>query len=252
MKFSIIVINIRKYLENSVKKCRNAWKEMFGKYRTNQPERREANGRRSASPKNPLTTAIQRGGVPPLQGRKFNALTGEEMWNVDVSRQRRSESVAAGRFATPAIRKGSLGDLVYFNLSRVQGGGGGLGALNKETGGSLADQYQRFQLVVARVRIRFQRARLRPALQFERNSATVRRPDGRGELLHRTGRRHRGFARGLWRHHGHRHPHVGSTACASQHEQLLSKEWRRATVGLQYILERRRRKRRGTGHICYS
>ena len=66
--------------------------------------------------------------------RKYNALTGEQMWKIGVPCLRRSSDVEAGGFATPAVGKGSLSELVYFNISRVESGGGRLGAVNKETG----------------------------------------------------------------------------------------------------------------------
>ena len=66
--------------------------------------------------------------------RRFNALTGEEMWKIGVPCYRYTEDVEAGSYATPALGKGSLGELVYFNIARVPGGGGKLGAVNKKTG----------------------------------------------------------------------------------------------------------------------
>ena len=66
--------------------------------------------------------------------RKFNALTGEEMWKIGVPCYRYSADVEAGSYATPTLGKGSLSDLVYFNIARVQGGGGRLGAIDKKTG----------------------------------------------------------------------------------------------------------------------
>ena len=66
--------------------------------------------------------------------RRFNALTGEEMWKIGVPCYRYTEDVEAGSYATPALGKGSLSELVYFNIARVPGGGGKLGAVNKKTG----------------------------------------------------------------------------------------------------------------------
>ena len=66
--------------------------------------------------------------------RRFNALTGEEMWKIGVPCYRYSKDVEAGGFASPALGKGTLHELVYFNIARVPGGGGRLGAINKRTG----------------------------------------------------------------------------------------------------------------------
>ena len=66
--------------------------------------------------------------------RRFNALTGEEMWKIGVPCYRYTKDIEAGSYATPALGKGSLSELVYFNIARVPGGGGKLGAINKKTG----------------------------------------------------------------------------------------------------------------------
>ena len=66
--------------------------------------------------------------------RRFNALTGEEMWRVPVKCRRGSDSIDAGGFATPTLGKGSLGDYVYFNISYVAEGGGTLFCVNKKSG----------------------------------------------------------------------------------------------------------------------
>ena len=66
--------------------------------------------------------------------RKFNALTGEEMWKIPVDCYRSGEDVDAGGFATPAIGKGKLENIVYFNICRVREGGGTLLAVDKRTG----------------------------------------------------------------------------------------------------------------------
>lgn len=65
--------------------------------------------------------------------RKFNALTGEEVWNVPVKCVRSGDDNAGG-FATPALGRGSLGDLVFFNVCRMENTSGALAALDKETG----------------------------------------------------------------------------------------------------------------------
>ena len=66
--------------------------------------------------------------------RKFNALTGEEIWKIPVACKRSSESVDAGGFATPAVGKGPLGNMVFFNICRVKEAGGKLMAVDKQTG----------------------------------------------------------------------------------------------------------------------
>ncbi len=64
--------------------------------------------------------------------RKFDALTGEELWKQSVY-CRTNGDTDGGAFATPAMGKGSLGDLVYFMIARTEDGGT-LYALNKHTG----------------------------------------------------------------------------------------------------------------------
>ena len=66
--------------------------------------------------------------------RKFNALTGEEIWKIPVPCYRYSKDVDAGGFATPAVGKGSLSQFVYFNVCRVKDGSGALAAVDKQTG----------------------------------------------------------------------------------------------------------------------
>lgn len=66
--------------------------------------------------------------------RKFNALTGEEIWKIPVPCSRYKEDVEAGSYATPAVGKGSLSRFVYFNIARTSDGGGRLGAVDKQTG----------------------------------------------------------------------------------------------------------------------
>ena len=66
--------------------------------------------------------------------RKFNALTGQEIWKVPVDCYRASDSVDAGGFATAAVGKGELGNIVYYNICRVREGGGTLLAVDKKSG----------------------------------------------------------------------------------------------------------------------
>ncbi len=67
------------------------------------------------------------------QMRAFDALTGEEKWKVDAKVAGRQRS---GAFASPAIGKGALKDLVFFNISKT-GQGSTVYALNKKNGDTL-------------------------------------------------------------------------------------------------------------------
>lgn len=64
--------------------------------------------------------------------RKLNALTGEELWNYSVKCKSDGNN-GGGAFASPALGKNSLSELVYFNICRTEGGGT-LYAFNKQTG----------------------------------------------------------------------------------------------------------------------
>lgn len=64
--------------------------------------------------------------------RKFDARTGEELWDFAVSCSGTHEN-NGGAFGSPAIGKNQLKDLVYFHVARTKQGGT-LYALNKQTG----------------------------------------------------------------------------------------------------------------------
>lgn len=78
-----------------------------------------------------------RGSSGRSQMYKVNALTGELIWSRDSGQINHSDENGGGSFATPAIGKQGLSDLVYFHVARIGGGGGTLYALDKETGKSV-------------------------------------------------------------------------------------------------------------------
>ena len=66
--------------------------------------------------------------------RKYDGLTGQLIWEVPIACSRRSENLEAGGFSTPALGKGSLSGMIFFNLARTKADGGTLYALDTETG----------------------------------------------------------------------------------------------------------------------
>lgn len=65
---------------------------------------------------------------------KFNALTGELLWVVHSDKIYQNNENGGGGFASPAIGKGDLSHLVFFNACRIVDNGSILYALDKETG----------------------------------------------------------------------------------------------------------------------
>ena len=65
--------------------------------------------------------------------RKVDALTGELIWRLAV-RVYTAEGNEGGAFATPALGKGDLGDLVYVHMTRTPNDGATLIAVDKQTG----------------------------------------------------------------------------------------------------------------------
>ena len=65
--------------------------------------------------------------------RKFDALTGRLLWELPV-RVRTSEDDEGGAFATPALGKGDLGNLVYIQMTRTPSDGATLLAVDKQSG----------------------------------------------------------------------------------------------------------------------
>ncbi len=74
----------------------------------------------------------KKGGGGKSHMRKFDALTGEKLWDFSVSCSGTHEN-NGGAFGSPAIGQNDLKDLVYFHIARTRQGGT-LYALNKETG----------------------------------------------------------------------------------------------------------------------
>ncbi len=65
--------------------------------------------------------------------RKINALTGEMLWKLPV-KVYTSEGNEGGSFATPALGKGELGDLIFAHMTRTPDDGATLIAVDKESG----------------------------------------------------------------------------------------------------------------------
>ena len=65
--------------------------------------------------------------------RKINALTGEMLWKLPV-KVYTSEGNEGGSFATPALGKGELGDLIFAHMTRTPDDGATLMAVDKESG----------------------------------------------------------------------------------------------------------------------
>ncbi|HIU34255.1 MAG TPA: PQQ-binding-like beta-propeller repeat protein [Candidatus Pullichristensenella excrementigallinarum] len=86
-----------------------------------------------------LYTACQidhRGSRGDVYLRKLDALTGEEKWSVGIPAKTGGDENGGGAFATPAVGKGSLSQLVYFHIARTtdEPGSGTIYALDKQTG----------------------------------------------------------------------------------------------------------------------
>lgn len=65
---------------------------------------------------------------------KINALTGELIWYVDSAKIYQHNENGGGSFASPAIGKQELSDLVYFHVCRTEKEGGILYAIDKQSG----------------------------------------------------------------------------------------------------------------------
>ena len=65
--------------------------------------------------------------------RKINALTGEMLWKLPV-KVYTSEGNEGGSFATPALGKGELGDLIFAHMTRTPDDGATLMAVDKKSG----------------------------------------------------------------------------------------------------------------------
>ena len=65
---------------------------------------------------------------------KLNALTGELIWKRDSDPIHQNDDNGGGSFATPAVGKQELSDLVYFHVCRTKKTNGMVYALNKRTG----------------------------------------------------------------------------------------------------------------------
>ena len=76
----------------------------------------------------------KRGNRGASQMTKLNALTGELLWQTDSDPIYQNDENGGGGFATPAVGKGALRDLVYFHICRTEDTHGMLYALNKRTG----------------------------------------------------------------------------------------------------------------------
>ena len=76
----------------------------------------------------------KRGANGKSQMFKLNALTGELLWCRDSDPISQNDENGGGSFATPAVGKQSLSDLVYFHICRTVESRGMLYALNKATG----------------------------------------------------------------------------------------------------------------------
>ena len=76
----------------------------------------------------------KRGSHGTSQMTKLNARTGELIWQVDSDPITQNDENGGGGFATPAVGRESLSDLVYFHICRTEHTHGMLYALNKATG----------------------------------------------------------------------------------------------------------------------
>lgn len=76
----------------------------------------------------------KRGHNGACQMFKLNALTGELLWVRDSDSIHQNDDNGGGSFATPAVGKQELSDLVYFHVSRTVDSRGMLYALDKQTG----------------------------------------------------------------------------------------------------------------------
>ena len=76
----------------------------------------------------------KRGSNGTSQMFKLNALTGELLWARDSDPIHQNDDNGGGSFATPAVGKGELSDLVYYHVARTKDTNGMLYALDKQTG----------------------------------------------------------------------------------------------------------------------
>ena len=76
----------------------------------------------------------KRGHNGACQMFKLNALTGELLWVRDSDPIHQNDDNGGGGFATPAVGKGELSELVYFHVCRTVDSRGMLYALDKQTG----------------------------------------------------------------------------------------------------------------------
>jgi len=76
----------------------------------------------------------KRGHNGTCQMFKLNALTGELLWKRDSDPIHQNDDNGGGSFATPAVGKQDLSDLVFFHVCRTKDTNGMLYALNKQTG----------------------------------------------------------------------------------------------------------------------
>jgi len=76
----------------------------------------------------------KRGHNGTCQKFKLNALTGELLWKRDSDPIHQNDDNGGGSFATPAVGKQDLSDLVFFHVCRTKDTNGMLYALNKQTG----------------------------------------------------------------------------------------------------------------------
>ena len=75
---------------------------------------------------------------------KLNALTGELIWKTDSDKIHQSNENGGGSFATPAIGKGELSNLIYFHVARTEDTGAMLYALDKSTGEIVWEHEQKY------------------------------------------------------------------------------------------------------------
>ena len=76
----------------------------------------------------------KRGNRGSCQMFKLNALTGELLWKRDSDTIYQNDENGGGSFATPAVGRNNLSDLVYFHVARTVDSKGMLYALDKSTG----------------------------------------------------------------------------------------------------------------------
>ena len=76
----------------------------------------------------------KRGHNGTCQMFKLNALTGQLIWKRDSDQIHQNDDNGGGGFATPAVGKGELSNLVFFHICRTVDSKGMLYALDKQTG----------------------------------------------------------------------------------------------------------------------